>query len=90
MGELAGVATGRQVREEVLDSRRTIIQARDEVRLYWSGGQCGAEEKRTDSGSILWAVMTGLADGLRGAQGREKARKTLVLHTEQVGKRRYL
>lgn len=66
------------------DSRRinsSITQARDWVRLHWTGEQCGAEEKRTDSRCILLAVMTGLSEGLRDVQ---KARK--IPHTEQPGK----
>lgn len=56
MGKLAGIATRRQVRMEMIDSRRinsSITQARDWVRLHWTGGQCSAEEKRTDSRWIL-------------------------------------
>lgn len=83
MGKLVGIATGRQVRKEVIDSRInfSITQARDWVRLHWTGGQCGTEEKRMDSRCILQAAMTGLSDGLRDVQ---KARK--IPHTEQLGK----
>lgn len=55
MGKLVGIVTGRQVRKGVIDSRInfSITQARDWVRLHWTGGQRGTEEKRMDSRCIL-------------------------------------
>ena len=56
MGKLVGIVAGRQVRKEVIDSRRinfSINQARDWVRLHWTGGERGTEEKRMDYRCIL-------------------------------------
>ena len=69
MGKLAGIATGRQVRKEVIDSRRILASLRQETGLDCTGLGNSVGLKRTDSRCILLAAMTGLSEGFRDVQG---------------------